>query len=181
MQRTYSEKYINPDDGDARANRAVSCFRFDSTRFALCYVLFVLIFYGVVHGSGYSTAESLAVTSWAHAAVTFVLLHWAKGSPDTHAQGVFDGLTVWEQMDGGRSWSPTKHVFLFVPTLVLLAQLNARNFDRGALVLNLPIYALFCVLPKLPAMHGVRLFGVNRTVGIDDGVEIPPSPKKKRA
>ena len=136
------------------------------------------IFYGTVHGSGYTTAESLAVTSWAHAFVTFFLLHWAKGSPDTHTQGVFDGLTVWEQIDGGRTWSPTKKIFLFVPTLVLLLQLNAASFDRSALALNLPIYALFCVLPKLPFMHGVRLFGVNRTVGIDDG-ELDISPAKK--
>jgi hypothetical protein len=29
----------------------------------------------------------------------------------------------------------------------------------------------FCTVPKVPAMHRVRLFGVNTTVGIDDKKE----------
>ena len=59
-----------------------------------------------------------------------------------------------------------------MPTFLLLAQLNAANFAKYDILVNLPIYAIFCFLPKLQTLDGVRLFGINRTVGIDDGVEI---------
>jgi len=53
------------------------------------------------------------------------------------------------------------------------------------MAVNLPVYAL-CVVPKVPVMHRVRLFGINATVGIDDVVEprrVPPGAThaKKRA
>lgn len=75
-------------------------------------------------------------------------------------------------MDGGRHWSPTKNIFLAVPTFLLLIQLNAANFAHHDIIVNLPVYALFCVLPKLPVLHGVRIFGINRTVGIDDKIDL---------
>ena len=36
----------------------------------------------------------------AHAAVSFYLLHWAKGSPVPADQGKYDTLTFWEQVRG---------------------------------------------------------------------------------
>ena len=85
--------------------------------------------------------------------------------------GDYDDLTVWEQLDGGASWSATKKVFLIVPTLVLLAYLNAADFSRQALTIHVPIYALLCILPKLPGMHRVRILGINRTVGFDESFD----------
>ena len=172
VPRNYSDNYLSGMDPDPKRNVAVECFQIDTTRFAATYVMLILIVYGAIHGSGYTSEQSLSATNVAHALVTFVFFHWAKGSPDTHAQGAWNGLTVWEQLDDASVFeSPTKKIFLAVPTFMLLAQLNAAGFAKHDIAVNLPVYALFCVLPKLPLLHGVRLFGINRTVGIDDVVD----------
>jgi hypothetical protein len=171
VPRNYSDNYLSGMDPDPKRNVAVECFQIDTTRFATTYIVLILIVYGAIHGSGYTSEQSLSATNVAHALVTFVFFHWAKGSPDTHAQGDYDDLTVWEQLDGGASWSATKKVFLIVPTLVLLAYLNAADFSRQALTIHVPIYALLCILPKLPGMHRVRILGINRTVGFDESFD----------
>jgi len=141
--------------------------------------------YGALSGSGLSFKRASTVVNVAHGVITFLGLHWAKGSPDPTAQGEYDHLTVWEQIDGGRPWTAVKQIFLLVPTVMMLLALNAADYERGYMAVNLPVYAL-CVVPKVPVMHRVRLFGINATVGIDDVVEprrVPPGAThaKKRA
>ena len=58
MERSYSENYFGGDRADPARNVAVECFRFDSSRFVFTYAIFIAVFYGLIHGSGYSTAES---------------------------------------------------------------------------------------------------------------------------
>ncbi|CAH0378192.1 unnamed protein product [Pelagomonas calceolata] len=144
VPRNYSDNYLSGMDPDPKRNVAVECFQIDTTRFAATYVMLILIVYGAIHGSGYTSEQSLSATN-----------------------GDYDDLTVWEQLDGGASWSATKKVFLIVPTLVLLAYLNAADFSRQATdrPYPSPSRALLCILPKLPGMHGVRILGINRTVG----------------
>jgi len=89
----------------------------------------------------------------------------------------FDALTVWEQIDGGRPWTLPKQIFLAVPTLFLLFALNAADYDKVYMLVNLPLFLIFVVLPKIPVMHKVRLFGINRTVGIDDPVHVVTTKK----
>lgn len=79
---------------------------------------------------------------------------------------------MWEQIDGGRPWTPAKQVFVAIPTVFLLFALNAVNFDKMYMAVNLPLFFAFVVVPKFPQMHKVRLFGINRTVGIDDPVAV---------
>ena len=88
-------------------------------------------------------------------------------------------LLIGDAMVGGASWSATKKVFLIVPTLVLLAYLNAADFSRQALTIHVPIYALLCILPKLPGMHRVRILGINRTVGFDESFDDEAKKGKK--
>ena len=104
------------------------------------------------------------------------LLPLGQGEPDTHAQGDYDDLTVWEQLDGGASWSATKKVFLIVPTLVLLAYLNAADFSRQALTIHVPIYALLCILPKLH-WHAV---GADPRHQPDRGLRRPSTTRPRR-
>lgn len=61
------------------------------------------------------------------------------------------------------------------------------DYDFKYLAINAPVYVILGILPKIPEMHRVRLFGINSTIGIDDGDEPPsappaagPSSKKKR-
>ena len=44
----------------------------------------------------------------------------------------------------------------------------ASNYDYQYLAINAPVYIVLGILPKIPEMHRVRLFGINSTIGIDD-------------
>lgn len=107
-----------------------------------------------------------------HTLVTYGFVHHTKGSPDDFSQGDFAGQTLWEQMDGGLPYTAKKKFLMLVPTLLFLIASYASDFRLDYLFVNLLCFA-FCIVPKLHAMHGVRVLGINRTPGIDDG-----SPKK---
>ena len=143
-------------------------------------MILIALAYGAINGAGYDAATALSATHVAHAILTFVFFHWAKGSPDTFAQGSFDELTVWEQLDGGRAWSPTKRLFVAVPTLLLLLQLNAARFAVGDMLVHVPLYCALCLLPKLPMMHRVRVLGINRTIMSEDIDISDLTPVKKK-
>lgn len=44
------------------------------------------------------------------------------------------------------------------------------------LAINAPVYVIVGILPKIPEMHRVRLFGINSTIGIDDDQPEPSAP-----
>jgi len=152
---------------DPNRNRNVEWLR---TPFLLpLYVVFIALFFGVVHGTSLlSTGGSWAVTNAAHGLITFIVFHWWKGSPDEFSQGEFNGLTLWEQIDGGEAWTSTKKVLMLVPTIIVLLASMATSYETTFLALNLPVWVVLSLVPKIPAMHRVRIFGINRTVGIDD-------------
>ena len=74
-----------------------------------------------------------------------------------------------------RSWrsslslaSPcARNQLLLVPTVLVLIASIATNYEVAFLPLNLMAWAVLCLFPKLPMMHGVRMFGINSTPGID--------------
>jgi hypothetical protein len=50
------------------------------------------------------------------------------------------------------------------------------DYSPNYVVVNLVVF-LICIIAKFPAMHRVRIFGINSTPGIDTTIEY--SPKKK--
>ena len=119
----------------------------------------------------------------------FYLFHWIKGSPDNFSQGEFNGLTLWEQIDDGIAWTKTKKLFFLVHTALVFVASYVTDYDFKYLAYNAPVYVVLGILPKIPEMHRVRIFGINSTVGVDDvDDEVqPPRPtgagggsKKKR-
>jgi uncharacterized protein YqhQ len=42
------------------------------------------------------------------------------------------------------------------------------KYQQEYVLVNVGVWAVV-MLPKMPFMNGVRLFGINRTIGIDDG------------
>jgi len=111
--------------------------------------------------------KALTMTSVIHFAATFSVLHWIKGSPDFYDQGTFNGLTAWEQLDGGEHFTFTKKYLMLVPTLLTLLTLYMNEYSTAALAINVPLW-LVLMIGKSPMMHRVRLMGVNSTPGIDD-------------
>ena len=96
-----------------------------------------------------------------HGAVTFYLFHWMKGSPVAADQGKYDGLTFWEQLDDGVQNTATRKFLIFLPALTFALASHGSDYSAQPLGLNLVVLAVLLVA-KLPAMHTVRLFGINR-------------------
>mmetsp|Transcript_60009 Transcript_60009/g.70109 ORF Transcript_60009/g.70109 Transcript_60009/m.70109 type:complete len:287 (+) Transcript_60009:78-938(+) len=99
----------------------------------------------------------------------------------THAKNVDTNSTDKKEVDiraydgsieVNERYSNPKLVLLLTPTLLTYAACHLSKYDPILSSINGFIW-LTCTIPKMPFMHGVRIMGINRTVGIDD-------EKKKR-
>mmetsp|Transcript_18067 Transcript_18067/g.22121 ORF Transcript_18067/g.22121 Transcript_18067/m.22121 type:complete len:253 (+) Transcript_18067:303-1061(+) len=115
-------------------------------------------------------------TSWTftnvlHGFMTTIFLHWLKGSPNFYEQGELNAMTLWEQLlsapDNEYVAYQSKMVFLITPTVLCYVACFMSGYDRNLSLVNLFTW-MICTVAKLEPMNGVRLFGWNRTVGIDD-------------
>jgi len=125
-------------------------------------IYFFLIYIGRVLFSllHFNTAWAWTLTNVFHAILTFLVLHWSKGSPFPHRAGKTDRLTVWEQIDNEAFYSPTKKVFTVVPIVVFFFALHFNQYNPTEFVIN-ALALLLVLVPKLPQLHRVRLFGIN--------------------
>ncbi len=62
----------------------------------------------------------------------------------------------------------SRDVLCVVPTLLAHASCHIANYEFQYVVVNVGVWAVV-MLPKMPFMNGVRILGINRTTGIDDG------------
>ena len=46
------------------------------------------------------------------------MFHWVKGIPFDFNSGAYDGLTLWEQIDNGAQYTPTKKYLTAVPIVL---------------------------------------------------------------
>jgi ORMDL family len=53
------------------------------------------------------------------------------------------------------------------PTVLYYIACWMHNFDKAVCIVNGAFWTI-AMVPKLPMMNGVRLFGINRTAGIDE-------------
>lgn len=118
----------------------------------------------------FSFGESAMITTVAHGVITFIFFHWIKGSPDEFTQGEWNGLTLWEQLDAGLPWTPTKKFLMLMPAALCLATLSTNGYSATSVAINVPVF-LILELAKLPSMHRVRILSINATAGIDDHIK----------
>jgi hypothetical protein len=109
---------------------------------------------------------SWTVTNAVHCLVTLIYLHWLKGSYFDD-QGEMSAMTLWEQLEGRPQTVTTKRALTILPTLLCYAACHFSNYRGDICVANCILWSIH-VLAKLPLMNGVRIFGINRTTGIDD-------------
>lgn len=62
----------------------------------------------------------------------------------------------------------SRDVLCVVPTLLAHASCHIANYEFQYVVVNVGVWSVV-MLPKMPFMNGVRILGINRTAGIDDG------------
>lgn len=61
------------------------------------------------------------------------MFHWVQGIPFENNQGAYDGLTLWEQIDGGVQFTATRKFLTAVP-IVLYVYIKERKEKRGGCV-----------------------------------------------
>lgn len=179
LQRTYSGQYARgPEDylplECIQQSQAVEHLSF----YTVCYlyaslililnILSTLIIAGVKNGSDpYFHTACWALTAGMHAIVHIAGVHWTKGAFTT-GQGEMNGWTVWEQLEATpESDAHLRLLLTIVPLLLALAACYIAKFENFYCGVNVVLGAIQLV-PKLSFMNGVRLFGINRTAGIDD-------------
>lgn len=98
------------------------------------------------------------------------------GAPFESTQGEFDGLTLWEQIDNGAQFTPTKKFLTALPIVLYASPLlrffsicfsrfliSAHYTHYNAVLFAINLVPLIIVLiAKLPALHRVRFFGINK-------------------
>ncbi|CAO3655415.1 unnamed protein product [Mucor hiemalis] len=108
-----------------------------------------------------------AETSWTLTNLTynighFVMFHWLQGTPTLDDnQGAYDGLTVWEQIDDGVQFTATRKFLMAMPILLFLLSTHYTHYDFLQFAINF-CSLVIVLIAKLPAMHEVRVFGINK-------------------
>ncbi|KAG1678044.1 hypothetical protein FOA52_000840 [Chlamydomonas sp. UWO 241] len=97
-----------------------------------------------------------------HGVLSYYLMHWMKGTPFAEDdQGQYCQQTFWEQLDNGVYGTYKRKLLTAVPVVLFLLATNGTDFRQQPLAANL-IVVLVLVIAKLPALHKVRFFGINK-------------------
>ncbi|KAI8820467.1 ORMDL family [Fimicolochytrium jonesii] len=111
---------------------------------------------------GISTEASWTLTNLIYNVSTFVMFHWVTGIPFNLNQNEYEGLTLWEQMDNGVQFTPSRKYLTAMPILLFLISTHYSHYDFPTFMVNLTS-VIVVLIAKLPAMHKVRIFGINKS------------------
>ena len=77
------------------------------------------------------------------------MFHWVRGIPFEFNAGAYDNLNMWEQIDNGDQYTPTKKFLLCVPIVLFLLSTHYTHYDLTYFTINF-LATLGVVIPKLP-------------------------------
>ncbi|XXG77735.1 hypothetical protein AAC387_Pa08g1831 [Persea americana] len=100
------------------------------------------------------------IVNLAHFVVTYIFFHWKKGTPFAEDQGIYNGLTWWEQIDNGKQLTRNRKFLTVVPVVLYLIASHTTDYQHPMLFLN-TLAVIVLVIAKFPNMHKVRIFGIN--------------------
>ncbi|EAY10730.1 ORMDL family protein [Trichomonas vaginalis G3] len=129
----------------------------------ICWVFYAFLFFAVrviLAGMGISTAAAWTLVNFIHGAVSFSVFHWIKGTPFIDDHGAYSTQTFWEQIDESAMFDWARKFLTIFPIFLLYLALDSGKWELAVAWINLPVTALV-LIPKLPFMHGVRIFGIN--------------------
>lgn len=105
------------------------------------------ILYDVIPGSTQETSWTL--TNMTYMIGSYIMFHYVRGIPFDFNGGAFDNLNMWEQIDNGAQYTPTKKFLLSVPIVLFLISTHYTHYDSTYFVINF-LATLAVVIPKLP-------------------------------
>ncbi|XP_032385443.1 ORM1-like protein 1 [Etheostoma spectabile] len=92
----------------------------------------------------------------------YVFMHAVKGTPfETPDQGKARLLTHWEQLDYGVQFTSSRKFFTISPIILYFLASFYTKYDTTHFVIN-TASLLSVLIPKLPQLHRVRIFGINK-------------------
>ncbi|KAL8859927.1 MAG: hypothetical protein Q9198_010602, partial [Flavoplaca austrocitrina] len=122
---------------------------FDTGAWVIHIVLIVAlkIFYSIIPGIQRDTSWFL--TNLTYMFGSYLMFHWVRGIPFEFNAGAYDNLNMWEQMDNGEQFTPTKKYLLSVPICLFLVSTHYTHYDLTYFTLNV-MALLGVIIPKLP-------------------------------
>lgn len=114
--------------------------------------------------------------------VTYIMFHYVTGTPFESSGGVYDRLTMWEQIDMGAHYTPTKKWLTILPVALFLLCTHYTQLDLypSLFTLNFCSTLGLALLPKLPVFHRLRFRFLEGVIGwsnsINDERSGPPTP-----
>ncbi|KAJ3192628.1 hypothetical protein HK101_006208 [Irineochytrium annulatum] len=110
---------------------------------------------------GLSGEAAWTLTNLIYNTATFFMFHWVIGTPFDVNQGEYGGQTLWEQIDNGAQFTPTKKYLTMVPIVLFLLSTHFTHYDSITFMINLTSLVIV-LIGKLPSMHNVRILGINK-------------------
>ncbi|KAL8725985.1 MAG: hypothetical protein Q9181_006213, partial [Wetmoreana brouardii] len=105
------------------------------------------IFFSIIPGIKRDT--SWILTNITYMFGSYLMFHWVRGIPFEFNAGAYDNLNMWEQMDNGDQFTPTKKFLLSVPICLFLASTHYTHYDLTYFTINV-LALLGVIIPKLP-------------------------------
>jgi len=100
---------------------------------------------------GISQEMSWTLTNLSYIAGSYLMFHWVRGIPFDFNAGAYDNLNMWEQIDNGDQYTPTKKYLMSVPIVLFLVSTHYTHYDLKFFIINL-LATVAAVIPKLPAV-----------------------------
>ncbi|EGG13287.1 hypothetical protein DFA_11048 [Cavenderia fasciculata] len=150
----------NSTTDDFQINRNESWMH--SQSFWVVYIIGLLLFKLIISIVFPDYQYGWLVVTVIHAIITWFAFHWQKGIPfDLSDQGKYNRLTLWEQIDKGQQYTPTRKFLTLVPIFLFMITLHSNGILGAPFYLN-ALASFIVVLSKMPRMDRVRLFGINK-------------------
>ncbi|KAI9232821.1 MAG: ORMDL family [Podila humilis] len=161
----YKSDYVQTLDQHSQTNLNSSWMN-DKGAWVTNVLIVVLIkfFFGIIPGISPELSWSMTTLTYNG---SYVMFHAVTGVPFEFSQGAYDGITLWEQIDGGEQFTATRKYLTTVPIVLFLVSTHYTHYAPSVFFVNL-VLTVINLIAKLPAMHQVRLFDINQKVASAD-------------
>lgn len=122
---------------------------------------------------------SWTIVNLTYLTFSYIMFHYVTGIPfGTEINGVYDDLTMWEQIDAGAQYTPAKKWLFCMPVGLFLVSTHFTNYNPLLFGVNFTALVVLGLLPKLPQLHRqrIRLMPVEDISGAPTPLG-PPTPK----
>ena len=138
------------DPGPFLYRRTAANFTMDRAGAWLIHAVLICvlkILYNII--PGVSQEASWTLTNITYMAGSYLMFHWVRGVPFDFNAGAYDNLNMWEQLDNGDQYTPSKKFLLMTPIVLFLISTHYTHYDLLYFSVNM-LALIAVVLPKLP-------------------------------